>query len=287
MSEREIQRWSREVAEDPGAPSFLRLARAYRKQGRSEAARDLVESGLAANPEHVAAHTFLAVIHLDAGDHERARDEWETALSLDADSFASLRGLGFLALERNDLTAARRHLERAAQLRPYDPTVAEARQIVALRSVAAAQRPAGGPDPATAAAPDPAPVPAAARESRSGAQLFEPLEDEVAFMGGLVLDDEGRPLAGAMSPSDNGAGELLGALLNGVGEEAERTTDLLGIGRWDRLLIEGEGAILHASSLPSGGMLLLAARPGTPAGWVIRLSERARPLALRFMEEAP
>lgn len=301
MSDRDIQRWSREVAEDPGAPSFVRLARAYRKQGRREAARELVEQGLATNPENLAAHSLLALIHLEEGDRERAQDEWETVLRLDPRSFDGLRGLGFLALERDDLSAARRHLDAAAGVRPDDPAVAEARRLIERR--AAAPLRAADAEPA-APAPEamrPGPVPAPARpaptaagpdEARQGSRgdpggLFDPLEEEGMFMGALVLDGQGRPLAGGFPPEQGGTGELLGALLNGVAEEAERTTDLLGIGKWERLLIEGDGAILHASSLPVGGMLLTAARPGTPAGWVVRLSGRARALAQRFLDGGP
>jgi tetratricopeptide (TPR) repeat protein len=281
MTEADIQRWSREVAEDPGAPSFVRLARAYRKQGRRAVAREVIERGLGANPEDLGAHSLLALIHLEEGDRERARDEWETVLRLDADHFDGLRGLGFLALERNDLAAARRYLDHAARVRPGEPAVAEARQLLERRADAPAAAPAARAPTAAAST-----VSAGSPPRPDPSRLFESLQVEPTFMGGLVLDEEGRPLAGSVAPEDHGAGELVGALLNGVGEEAARTAELLGIGSWERLLIEGDGAILHATALADGAMLVVAARPGTPAGWVVRLSGRARTLAERFMEAA-
>ena len=107
MTERDLQRWSREVAEDPGAPSFVRLARAYRRQGRRQAARDVVVAGLGRHPEHVDAHALLALLHVESAERERARDEWETVLRLDPGNFDASRGLGFLALRRRRLDAAK------------------------------------------------------------------------------------------------------------------------------------------------------------------------------------
>jgi tetratricopeptide (TPR) repeat protein len=323
MSERDIQRWSREVAEDPAAPSFVRLARAYRKQGRPSAAREIVERGLAVNPEHLAAHSFLALIHVEDGDRDGARDEWETVLRLDPENFDALRGLGFLALERNALKDARRYLEGAARLRRGDPAVAEALQLAERRAAAAPASPApttpspdpwtqpsptpspdSPPQPSPTPSPDSLPQPSRSREPGTASspasdgsstiresrvdpgRIFESLGPEASFIGGLLLDEQGRPLAGSLASEKEEAGELLGALLHGVAEEAQRTTELLGIGGWDRLLIDGEGAILHASALADGAILIVAAQPGTPAGWVVRLSDRARELARRFLEVA-
>jgi tetratricopeptide (TPR) repeat protein len=284
MSEGDIQRWSREVAEDPGAPAFVRLARSYRRQGRPGSARKVVERGLAAHPEHVAGHALLALIQLEQGDRDGARDEWETVLSLDPGNFDGLRGLGFLALERNDLEAARGYLDGAARARPGDAAVAEAKALIEERAGTA---PVHAPPPGDSVGrPDRRGEPEQESSRSDPARLFDPLEAEGMFLGGLVLDGQGRPLAGSLDPDDPDADELLGALLNGVAEEADRTTGMLGIGGWERLLIEGEGATLHASSLPDGSMLLVSARAGTPPGWVVRLSDRARILASRFLETA-
>ncbi|MFO7895206.1 MAG: tetratricopeptide repeat protein, partial [Longimicrobiales bacterium] len=133
MSERDIERWTREVAENPGAPSFVRLARAYRAQGRREAARTVVLQGLEHSPEHIGAHGLLALIHVEDGERQKAGDEWETMLRLDPGNFDASRGLGFLALERGDLDAARRHLEAAADVRPDDPAVTQALEVLVRR----------------------------------------------------------------------------------------------------------------------------------------------------------
>jgi predicted regulator of Ras-like GTPase activity (Roadblock/LC7/MglB family) len=282
MSDRDLQRWSREVAEDPGAPSFIRLARAYRRQGRREAARDVVVRGLESNPEHVDAHSLLALIHVEEGERERARDEWETVLTLEPGHFDASRGLGFLALERNDLERARRHLDAAGRARPDDTTVAQARQLLdrrlaesraALAVGTAAPRPQGG----EASPPDPT------GERRDPRRLFEALRSEGPFLGALALDEQGLVLAGELEGEREDSSELLGGLLSAVVDEARRTVELVGMEEWEGLVVESEQVTFHLSPLGSG-ILVVATPPRTPAGWVLRVAALARRAAVAFME---
>lgn len=272
------------MAEDPGSPSFVPLARAYRRQGRRDAALSVVLRGLERNPEHVDAHALLALLHVDAGDRETAGDEWEMILRLDPGNFDARRGLGFLALERGELANASTHLHAAAESRPGDPTVAQALEVLARRKKGGQGAPAGA---AAAPAPTPAPtptVPAADDGRRDPTRLFDPLGREAPFLGALLLDGRGLVLAGSMAPGASGDGEALGALLSPAVDEAMRTVQLLGMGGWEGVMLECEGAALHLA--PAGdGVLVLAARTGTPAGWVVRAASRARDLARDFLEE--
>lgn len=292
MSERDLQRWSREVAEDPGAPSFVRLARAYRRRGQRDAARDVVVRGLERSPEHVEAHSLLALLHVEEGDRQSARDEWETVLALEPGHFDASRGLGFLALERNDLHAARRHLDAALLARPDDPTVAQARQLVDRRAAAGPARSRATPTtaPATAPARTGEPTPAAraptAVDGPDPIRLFEPLRAEGPFLGAIVLDDQGLVLAGGLEDDAGGTTDLLGGLLNGVVGEAQRTVELVRMGGWESLMVECDQATLHLTPL-GGGTLVVATPPRTPAGWVVRVAALARKLAHRFVETEP
>lgn len=261
MTERDLQRWSEEVARDPGAPSFVRLARAYRRQGRRKAAREVVLRGLQHNPEHVEAHALLALVHLEAGERQNAGDEWAIIRTLEPANFDANRGLGFLALERGDLSDARRHLIAAAAVRPEDPAVRQALEVLERRED-------GKTTPRSDAARDPA-------------RVFETLRSETPFLGALVLDSRGFVLAGALA-EEAGDGELLGALVSTAVEEAKRTARLTGVGAWRGLLVDCEAAVIHVATLDDGGALLLAARPGTPTGWVVRTAGRARSLASPF-----
>jgi predicted regulator of Ras-like GTPase activity (Roadblock/LC7/MglB family) len=309
MTDRDMQRWSREVAEDPGAPSFVRLARAYRRQGRQGFARDIVVRGLARNPEHLDGHSLLAIIHVEEGDAVRARDEWETVVRLEPGHFDASRGLGFLALERREYNAARRHLEAAARVRPGDQTVAQALQVLDWRTTGAESREPGSQSGdrhgADAAADAPARLEAEARDAtvpdsgapapavgpsatpRGSEGLFHALDGEPCFAGALILDAQGMVLAGALAREGQDSGALLGALLDGVVAEANRTTDLVQLGGWEALMVECENATLHVAPLDDGAVVVSKLQPRTPAGWVVRLAATARNLARRFMEAAP
>ncbi len=294
MSTDQLQTWSREVAEDPGAPSFVRLARAYRRQGRRSVAREVLLRGLERRPEHLAAHSLLAMIHVEEGDHEQARDEWETVLRLEPCHFDAALGLGLLAIERNDLDEARRCLDTADTARPGHPTIADAREVLERRDSAGVVN--GGPAP-----PDPAPRstepervgwPALRHADRpirrampgDPASLFAPLMTDPSFLGALVLDAQGLVLAGGIEGSDGSVQALLGGSLNAVVGEAHRTAALVRLGAWRELLVEAEGAMLHVAPLAGDGVVVVVARPDTQAGWVMRLSGRARELARRFLE---
>lgn len=269
MTASDLQRWSRDVAEDPGSPSFVPLARAYRRQGRPDAALSVLLQGLERNPEHLDAHALLALVHVDAGERQKAGDEWAIILSLDPDNFDARRGLGFLALERGDLAKARTHLQAAAAARPGDPMIRQALDVLDRREKAHAGPPARREE----------------ARSRDPARVFEPLAAETPFLGALVLDRRGLVLAGAMQEGPAGDGEAFGAMLSPAIDEAARTVELLGMGGWDGLLLDCEGAVLHVTPTPDG-VVVLAARPGTPAGWVLRTAGRARDLARRFLKGA-
>jgi len=130
----DLQRWSAEVARDPASPAFVPLARAFRRQGRREAALRLCLRGLEHNPAHIEAHLLLALLYLDSGDRQRACDEWGMVLHLEPESFEAHRGMGFYYLERGELPRAREHLERAGTARPGEPAVREALNYVRERT---------------------------------------------------------------------------------------------------------------------------------------------------------
>ncbi len=130
----DLQRWSEDVARDPATLSFLPLARAYRKQGRRDAALKLCLRGLEQHPTLVEAHALLAMLYFDAGQRAKASDEWSMVLQLEPNNFDALRGMGFYHLEQGDDPSALRSLQRASALRPQDPTVQEALRMIQDRT---------------------------------------------------------------------------------------------------------------------------------------------------------
>ncbi|HEX6939405.1 MAG TPA: tetratricopeptide repeat protein [Longimicrobiales bacterium] len=258
----DLQRWSEEVARDPASPAFLSLARAYRRQGRRDAALRICLRALDRQPSHVEGHALLALLYLETGDREKASDEWATVLHLDPDNFDAHRGLGFLYLERQDREAARRHLERAAAMRPDDPAV---RDALALASAA----------PAGPARMDPAGMAAA----RDPAHVFDELLADGLFLGALVLDIQGGITGGALAIGGPDQMEQLGAVFSAAVEEAARLAGFLGLGAWRGVLLHTRSALLYV--MPIGGefTLVVAGAPDAPEGWMLRMSSRAAELA--------
>lgn len=244
----DLQRWSEEVARDPRSLAFIPLARAYRKQGLREASLQLCLRGLEAYPSNVEAHGLLAMLYLDEGDHQRAADEWSMVLRVDPDNFEALRGMGFCFLEQDRLSRARQMLERAALMRPADPTVQEALRVLGTRQEIGetglspsphaafgddpwAATPDDGPifmfEPGAAAADDagarnttdgPAPAPEHDAEPRTPRiQPAVPLTGPVPLDPTLLFDDllSAGPLLGALLVDANGlilAGRLTEAM---------------------------------------------------------------------------
>jgi len=315
----DLQRWSQEVASDPGSLSFLPLARAYRRQGQRDAALNLCLRGLEAHPMNLEGHGLLALLYLEAGDRERAADEWSMVLRLDPGNFDALRGLGFCYLETGELERSRQHLEAAALTRPADPAVREALQL--LRQRQEARRVMAAPDrfggtagaglgaaaPAGAAAAEVAPVPRpsplaqeaeAAPAGTAGTagtaggdavladdptRLFDAVM-RGPVLGALLLDAQGLILAGALREPAGASAEGLGAGLGDAVEEAARTAEHLSLGAWEGILLHTEAAMLHLAPAPGDTVVVLAARRDAPVGWVMRGAARARELASRFLE---
>ena len=227
-----MQRWSEEVARDPRSLAFLPLARAYRRQGLRDASLQLCLRGLEAHPDHIEGHGLLALLYLDAGDHQKAADEWSIVLRVDADNFEALRGMGFCFLEQDRLSRARQMLERAALMRPADPTIQEALRVLGTRQQIAETGLSHSPD--VAFSDDPwatydggpvfmfapgaetdteAPTPAASEtaaepaEAPAGAPVRPPVPRAVPLTGPVPLDPT------LLFDDLLSAGPLLGALL--------------------------------------------------------------------------
>jgi len=316
----DLQRWSEEVARDPRSLAFLPLARAYRKQGLREASLQLCMRGLEAHPAHVEAHGLLAMLYLDEGNHEKAADEWSMVLRIDPDNFEALRGMGFCYLEQDRLSRARQMLERAALLRPEDPTVQEALRVLGTRQEIAEEGlggsdvvftddpwAAGSTEPIFMLAPsatkeEPA-TPPASDEARPVQQraapavpitgpvpldptlLFDDLLSAGPLLGALLVDTRGLVLVGRVTEAMRGDPAVLGAVLGGAIGEATRTSLHLALGLWQGILLDAEHALLHLAPAGPDAVVMLAARLDAPAGWVMRASAHAITVAQQYMEE--
>lgn len=90
--------------------------------GDLDGAKTHYEKALALDPNIGSAHSGLGQVALMEGERETAEQHFRIALRAGEEAQA-LAGLGSLLLERDDLEAALRHLGRAADLAPNDPTI--------------------------------------------------------------------------------------------------------------------------------------------------------------------
>ena len=74
-------------------------------------------------PKFVSAHNYLGLAYLDSDDSAHARAEFETAIGLDGKFASPLANLGRLELSQENFVAAETYLEKAAALRPKDPSL--------------------------------------------------------------------------------------------------------------------------------------------------------------------
>jgi tetratricopeptide (TPR) repeat protein len=294
----QVRQWSEEVAADPASLSFLPLARAYREQGRRDAALKLCIRGLVTHPDNVEAHYLLGLLYREGGDALKAFDEWDIALALDPEHAGSRREIGLVAHERGEHAIAVRHLERALETDAFDQEVRTALEDAWSRanggrggsasSARAVPAPAAAPAPAST--PPIASPPSAAPVAQSGdaahfdaaTREFAALAAERGIVGAVLLDDQGFVLAGEMTVAGVDRAPEVAAVLSGASSEAGRALAHLGLGAWKGILVETPEAVVRLA--PAGdGLVVVAGRREVPMGWTLRVAARARDAALRFL----
>jgi predicted regulator of Ras-like GTPase activity (Roadblock/LC7/MglB family) len=304
----QVRQWSEEVAADPASLAFLPLARAYREQGRHDAALKLCIRGLEKHPDHVEAHYLLGLLYREGGEELKAFDEWDIALALDSDHAGSRREIGLIAYARGDYPVAVRHLEKSLANDAFDQEVRTALEDAWARSKGGGASPASArpaPPPPAASAPvlrteidavaapaapsaPAAPPPAFAAGFADGTHFdavageFDALAGERGIVGAVLLDDQGFVLAGQMTVTGVDRAPEIAAVLSGASSEASRALGHLGLGAWKGILVETPEAVVRLA--PAGdGMIAVAGRREVPTGWTLRVAARARDAALRFL----
>ena len=102
----------------------------------------------------------------------------------------------------------------------------------------------------------------------------------------LLLEKNGRVAAGVYLDSlGNDVSEEIGLTLGPIGSEASRAMRHLPLGSWRALSVECEFANLGVSPAGEGQVVLVAAAPIVPIGFVRRLLDRAAERALAWREE--
>ena len=200
---------------------------------------------------------------------EKAYDEWDMAVRLNPEHAGAQKGMGYVRFQQGRLEDSERHLDRASILDPGDES-----NLSALAYVRQSRN--GGARVAEPARESNVVARAASgtQQSRHPSEIFNDLlagGDQAA----ILLDEDGLVLAGGYpGPDGNDIAQEVGAGLSGVSEEAARAMRHLGMGSWNSLVFETDGATLAMAPGPDGGLVLVAASRATPLGFVRRLLER-------------
>ncbi len=281
----DIRALSEQLAADPSSLAFLPLGEALRRRGQLDVAWKVATRGTERHPQRPDGHDLVARIAIDVGDFSRARSEWETVLTLAPGHATAQKGLGFLCFQQGDLAGAAALLGAALASDPGDQSLAAALGTVRAamadseraqreRETAALANPAGALTQAT--------LEGAAFVADARALFDEILGDQPQTA--LLIDHDGYVVAGQYVTADGrDLGADLAAQLSGVGDEAARAVQFLGLGAWKQIVFESEAASLAMA--PGGdGVLLVATPRSVPLGFVRRLLERSVERARRWLE---
>jgi predicted regulator of Ras-like GTPase activity (Roadblock/LC7/MglB family) len=115
-------------------------------------------------------------------------------------------------------------------------------------------------------------------------RLFDTLLSAGPVLGALFVDGQGLVVAGRMLRASGAGAAVLGAVVGGAAGEAVRTATHLGLGAWRGIHMEAGDALLHLVPAGADGVVVLAARPSTPAGWLRRAAAHAAERAQQYAE---
>lgn len=265
----EIRRLSEELARDPASMVFLQLGEELRRTGQLDLAQKVSLRGLERHPYSAEAHHLLARICIDRGELERALDEWDAVLRLAPEHVGARKGMGYVLFKQGRAEDGERVLLEAAARDGEDPSIAAALAAVRQRLAAAS----GGSAEAAPSSP---------RED--AARLFADILGDSEHTA-LLIDAEGLVMAGAYVSADGrDVTDEVGAELRGVSDEAERAMRHLELGAWTSMVFEAEAATVAMAPARDGALLLVAADPSHPLGFVRRVLDRCEARARTWLE---
>lgn len=239
-----VRRLSDEVARDPASLAWLPLAELLAGEGDAEGALQAARAGAGRHPRSYPLHRLRAELASAAGAWDEAADAWARAGAIAPDTparSAALQGHAFAFARLGRLEAADRLLDEAALAGGDAGRIAAARgRLQALRGGGAA------------------------------AALLQ--DDDVAAL--RVRHDGTLAVVRLRADLQAHAADVVARELGGLADEASRAMRHLGLGPWDRIVVEGAAA--HVAIAPACDGVVLAATPAAaPPGRLARLLSRA------------
>jgi tetratricopeptide (TPR) repeat protein len=159
----EIAKLEALYAANPEGRVFTHLAEAFRKAGRLERAREILDDGLVRHGDYPSAHVVLGRVLLDAQDPDGAAHAFRRVLEMDRHNLIALRALGELAKNAGRPAEALHYYQELALVDPgNDELTRIAGELLVEAERAGDEAPVGhawsaGPvETAFGASPDPA-----------------------------------------------------------------------------------------------------------------------------------
>jgi predicted regulator of Ras-like GTPase activity (Roadblock/LC7/MglB family) len=247
-------------------PALVLEADALRAGGALEAAREVAERAVQADPLLPPGHVVLARIYLALGEPGRAHAAWETALRLDPHNPAALRGMVYLACQRRDRASA---LRFAQAVTDGGPAETERLDVVAAVSdhFAADDDQDNRADVRTA--PRGVPTIDSTPTTTSSANGATPLTV-------LMVDEAGLTIRALASSRDAGSTETTGAILSELACQGSLIAKDLGLGPCRELMVEAEEGSVAMAPVPDGLWVIVVGGRDAPLGSVRFGLTRAR-----------
>lgn len=254
---RSLQELSAEVATNPSSTAFVELAAAYRERGDLQRALWLCLRGLQRHPTHVEAHFELARIYELRGELELALDELGIVRQLAPEHIPARVALLRIYLAQGRLRAAERELQSAMIVAPNDPELAKVRQRLRARGEV--------------------------KEVDPAQSVFDQLvRENPGVLGAMVIDPDGKILAGRLQRRGVEANGTLAANLSGARDEAARVASYLKLGGLRGIIVEGAAARITVSSIGKGAVVV-ATSSELPPGQATRVRRRVSELARDYL----
>ena len=124
MSDDAIQRYEKELAEDPQSRAFAPLAEAYRKAGRLDDAINTARVGLEVHSGYSAGLVVLGRALYEKGEIDSAAETLQTAVKENPENYLGQKFLGKVLMDKGETKGALSALESANFLSPEDEEVA-------------------------------------------------------------------------------------------------------------------------------------------------------------------
>ncbi len=114
--------------------AYRDLGRLYVRQGRIDEALDKFNAAMGVNPRDVASLMMMGVLHEQEGRIDQALETYERILKIEPRFVGALNNVAYqLALQGKNLDRAVELAQRARELAPLDPAIADTLGLVALK----------------------------------------------------------------------------------------------------------------------------------------------------------